>query len=116
MFPTQTLIETVLTDILDRRFKASGQIVKYLLLTEHDLERHFEFLSQVYLFKEDFLFFLYQRLFRQVIIKIERNVLSVLFFVFSLIFRHHWKTTLASQRISATKSWMFIRSFVTAVL
>lgn len=66
LFPAQNLIENTLVDILNRRFKTSGQIVKNLLLTENNLERHFEFLIRVYLFKDDFLFFFYQRLFRQV--------------------------------------------------
>lgn len=66
LFPARDIIETSLSDILDKRFRVSGQIVKNLLLTENNLERHFEFLSRVYLFREDFMFFLYQRLFRQV--------------------------------------------------
>lgn len=69
LFPAQNIIETTLSDILDRRFKVSGQIVKNLLLTENNLERYFELLIRVYLFKDDFVFFFYQRLFRQVICK-----------------------------------------------
>lgn len=67
LFPAQNIIEKILIEILERRFKVSGQIVKNLLITENNLERHFEFLTRIYLFKDDFMFFFHQRLFRQVI-------------------------------------------------
>lgn len=65
LFPAQNIVEKVFRAILKRRFDASGRILKGLLYTENHLERHLEFLTRVYLFKDDFVFTFYQRLFRQ---------------------------------------------------
>ncbi|KAH1019005.1 gamma-tubulin complex component 5 [Dendroctonus ponderosae] len=63
--PNVNFFETILLNIIERRFTVSGLMVKNLLIEEHLLEKQFQYLRHLYLFFDDIIFPFYRRLFEK---------------------------------------------------
>ncbi|KAK4877879.1 hypothetical protein RN001_010385 [Aquatica leii] len=63
LFPIHNIITNVFVEILDERYSKLGFIVKKILAHDYELEKHFVFLQQIFLFKDDMIFPFYRHLF-----------------------------------------------------
>ncbi|KRT82373.1 hypothetical protein AMK59_3862, partial [Oryctes borbonicus] len=66
VYPAKQIIDRVFSRILRDRYSQSGYLVKTILIEDFQMQRHFELLRHLYLFKDDIIFPLYRRLFVQV--------------------------------------------------
>lgn len=67
LYPAKQIIDNVLSQILRERYSQSGYLVKSILTVDFQMKKHFELLRHLFLFEDDIIFPLYQRLFTQVI-------------------------------------------------
>ncbi|GJQ85078.1 hypothetical protein Trydic_g3734 [Trypoxylus dichotomus] len=69
VYPAKQILDRVLSQILRDRYSQSGYLVKTILIEDFQMQKHFELLRHLFLFKDDIIFPLYRRLFVQMIDK-----------------------------------------------